>query len=119
MIDSILTSVKKYLGFEEEYTVFDEDIIMHINNVFNTLTQIGCGPEEGFVIADASTTWDDYNPGNPTKNLTVINMVKEYMFLKVKMIFDPPSSSAVSQAYENKAAECEWRIRIECDPAEE
>ena len=90
---SILTSIKKLLGIVEEYTHFDSDIIIHINTVFSILTQIGVGPSEGFSITDKTKTWTDFISGQ-----TNIELVKSYVFLKVKIIFDPPLSSVVEKS---------------------
>lgn len=110
-MESILTSIKKMLGITEEYTHFDADIIMHINSVFMILNQIGVGPEEGFFIEDETTTWFDYIQS--TKQLQI---VKSYMHLKVKLLFDPPSSSAVMECMKQMANEFEFRLNIAVDP---
>lgn len=107
-MESILTSIKKLLGITEEYAHFDNDIIMHINSVFMTLNQLGIGPEEGFSITSDEATWTDFL-GN-TKNLEA---VKTYVYLKVRMIFDPPASSYVLDAMKNQATELEWRLNIQ------
>lgn len=107
MSDSILTSTKKVLGITEEYTAFDVDILMHINSVFSTLNQLGIGPTDGFMIEDASLTWDDFLGGNLS-----INSVKTYVFLRVKMIFDPPSTSYVLSAMQEQIKELEWRLNV-------
>lgn len=109
-MESILTSIKKLLGIDEEYTHFDADLIMHINSVFMILSQMGVGPQEGFTISDASSIWDDYVP-----NLQNIEIVKSYMNLKVKLLFDPPTSSAVMEAYNRMIAEFEWRLNAAAD----
>lgn len=107
---SILTSTKKVLGLSEDYTVFDEDIIMHINSVFSTLTQLGVGPAEGFMIEDATAEWDDFIPGAPDD--PQFNSVKSYMFLKVSMLFDPPQTSYLITAKEKQIEELEWRLNV-------
>ena len=104
---SILTSVKKMLGITEEYTHFDPEIIMHINSVFMILNQLGVGPSEGFSIEDASALWTDFVP-----NIIRIESVKTYVFLKVKLLFDPPQNSTVLGSYEKQIAEFESRINI-------
>lgn len=109
-MDSILTSIKKMLGIAEEYTHFDEDIIMHINSVFMTLTQLGVGPAEGFSIRDDSAIWADFMPDSP-----VFESVKTYVFLRVKLIFDPPLTSAVIDSYERQIDEFEWRLCVSAD----
>ena len=89
-MESILTSIKKMLGITEDYTHFDADIIMHINSVFSILTQLGIGPEDGFVIQDDKAVWTDF-----IKDNSKMEAVKSYMYLKVKLLFDHPLSSAV------------------------
>ena len=86
MNESILTSIKKLLGITEECTDFNTDIIIFINSVFPTLLQLGVGPKEGFKIEDSSTKWSDYL-GDLDKRF---GTVKTYIYLKVKMVFDPP-----------------------------
>lgn len=113
-MDSILTSIKKLLGIEEEYTHFDADIIMHINSVFSDLTQIGVGPAEGFSIIDSGTTWREYTDNNPT-----ISNVKQYIYLKVKLVFDPPTNSSVLASYERMIGQLEWRLNVAVDPNKE
>lgn len=110
-MDSILTSVKKILGITEDYEHFDADIIMHINSVFLILQQMGVGPEIPFTITDKSAVWTDF-----TSDVDKIAMVKTYMGLKVRMIFDPPTQGSVAEAYKAQIAECEWRLNVACDP---
>lgn len=110
-MDSILQSIKKMLGLPSDYGVFDPDVIMNINMVFNILNQLGVGPEEGFSIYDESATWEDY-----LGDCRQLEMVKTYVYLKVKQIFDPGTSSALSTAIENQIAELEWRISVQVDP---
>ena len=112
-MDSILTSIKKLLGIEEAYTQFDQDIVMHINSVFPILTQLGVGPSTGFSIEDDSSTWDDF-----ITNPTVFNSVKTYMFLKVKLYFDPPLSSAAMESINLAISELEWRLNVAADPGQ-
>lgn len=102
---SILTSTKKVIGIAEDDTTFDLDIIIHINSVFATLQQIGVGPEEGFMIEDDSAEWDDYLEGD-----NGLNNVKTYMFLKVKLFFDPPQTSVLLTAMEKQVDQLEARI---------
>lgn len=109
-MESILTSVKKLLGISEEYVQFDDDIIMHINSVFLILTQLGVGPQNGFIIEDDSTQWTDF-----IEDPTQLQAIKSYMFLKVKMLFDPPLSSAVIEANNRLISEFEWRLNVAAD----
>ena len=113
-MDSILTSIKKLLGITEEYQHFDDDLIMHINSVFLVLTQLGVGPSEGFFIEDDSAEWSDFLE-DPTK----LQMVKSYVYLKVKLLFDPPLSSAVIEANNRMISEFEWRLNVAADTKEE
>lgn len=105
-MESILTSIKKLLLIAEDYTHFDADIIMHINSVFMTLTQLGVGPSQGFYIEDSSNEWAEFEP-DPAK----LQAIKTYMFLKVKLVFDPASiGSSTLAAYERQIQELEWRL---------
>lgn len=107
-MESILTSIKKLLGISEEYTHFDNDIIMHINTVLMVLNQLGIGPEEGFLIFDKSAMWNDFISSD-NKNL---HAIKTYVYLKVKLLFDPPLSSAVMEATNRLISELEWRLNV-------
>lgn len=110
-MDSILTSIKKTLGIVEEYTHFDEDLVMHINSVLSILNQIGVGPSEGFSIKDERDTWTDFIPGSQK-----LEFVKSYVYMKVKLLFDPPVSSAVIESTNRMLSELEWRIQVATDP---
>ena len=112
-MESILTSIKKLLGIAEDYEHFDTDLIIHINSVFSILTQLGVGPSEGFFITDKYAVWDDFLSEN-----TKIELAKTYVYLKVKMIFDPPQSSAVIDAMNRTISELEWRLNVSVDPGE-
>lgn len=108
--ESILTSIKKLLGIAEEYTQFDTDIIIHINTVFMTLQQLGVGPEEGFSIIDSEAVWTDF-----MENSILLNSVKTYIYLKVKLLFDPPLSSSTIECFNKIIAELEWRMNSKVD----
>ena len=105
--DSILTSIKKILGIPEEHEHFDTDIIMHINTVFMILNQLGVGPALGFQILDKTTMWDEY-----LENNSQLEAVKSYMGYKVRLMFDPPSSSAITESINRVISELEWRILV-------
>lgn len=109
-MDSILNSVKKLLGIAEENGTFDTDIIIHINSVFMILTQLGVGPKEGFSITDSSSSWSDFVLENKQ-----MEAVKSYMYAKVRLMFDPPSSSVALQSLNNVISELEWRLNVLCD----
>lgn len=106
-MDSILTSIKKMLGIAEEYTPFDIDIILHINSVFMILNQLGVGPAAGFRIEDDSATWSDF-----TEDKLDVEAVKSYIYLKVRLLFDPPSSSAAMESINRLISELEWRLNV-------
>ena len=107
-MESILTSIKKLLGIAEEYKQYDSDIVMHINSVFADLAMIGVGPSEGFVIWDDSSIWDDFASDD-----TLVNSVKSYMFLRVKLLFDVNSIGASTLTiYENQIAKWEWLLNV-------
>lgn len=109
-MDSVLLSVKKMIGVPKDYDVFDMDIIMHINTVFDALNQMGVGPEEGFSISDDSTEWSEFMTYGKNSE-----MVKSYMYLKVRMLFDPPSNSNLSNVIGEQIKEYEWRLLIFAD----
>lgn len=112
-MDSILTSIKKLLGISEEYEHFDADIMIHINTAFETLNQLGIGPDTPFYIQDKTDTWDEFKTNGQD-----IRSVKTYIYLKVKMIFDPPTNSVYSEAIKNEISELEWRMNVRVDPRE-
>ena len=104
-MNSILNNTKKILGIADTYTAFDEDIITHINTAFSTLTQLGVGPVEGYMIEDASDEWDDF-----VEDDLQYNAVRSYIFLRVRMLFDPPTTGYQLSAMENQIREMEWRL---------
>ena len=110
METSILTSIKKLLGVAEDYSEFDEDIMTHINSVFLNLTQLGVGPEEGFMIEDNTAEWVDF-----INDSVQLQAVKTYVYLKVKLLFDPPLSSSVTESINRTIAELEWRLNAAVD----
>lgn len=111
MEQSILTSTKKVLGLDESYSAFDLDIITHINSVLATLHQLGVGPDSGFSIEGDKEQWSDFMGNSPK-----LSLVKTFVYLRVRMIFDPPASSTAMNAMENQAKEIEWRINVMVDP---
>lgn len=114
-MESILTSIKKLLGMTEDYTHFDTDIIMHINTVFMVLKQLGVGPTRGFSIGDEYATWDEFIPPEDEN----FEAVKTYMYLKVRLMFDPPTSSALIESINRQISELEWRLNIEAESGSE
>jgi len=112
-MESILTSIKKLLGIEDEYTHFNPDIIIGINSALSILTQIGVGPSTGFSISDKTSTWSNF-----ISDLSKLELVKSYIHLKVRLLFDPPASSAVIDVINKQLIEFEWRLNIHVDPGE-
>jgi hypothetical protein len=108
--DSILDKTKKALGLAADYTAFDSEIILHINSVFSTLTQLGVGPIDGFEIEDNTTQWIDFTGGDKK-----LNLVKTYMYLRVRMLFDPPSIGSVIIHIEKEIEQLEWRLNVTVD----
>lgn len=108
MEPSILKSVKKVLGLEADYTAFDLDVLMHINSVFTILQQLGIGPDAGFAIEDDTATWDTFLGDDPK-----LNSVKSYIWLRVRMLFDPPQTSFHIQAVQEQIKELEWRLNVQ------
>lgn len=106
-MESILTSIKKLLGYDEDDTGYDEEIIMHINSVLMDLTQLGVGPPEGFEIEDELSTWQDFLGDNVKK----LSGVKTYIFMRVKLIFDSSTmGSALIESYNKQCDRFEWRL---------
>jgi hypothetical protein len=106
MKTSILKSTKKILGIEPDDTSFDLDIITHINSEFSTLTDLGVGPEAGFVIEDEYVEWESYLPDDQVK----LSKVKACVYLRARLLFDPPISSYLLDAIKEQLREAEWRL---------
>lgn len=112
--DSILLSIKKMVGLTDIYDVFDEDIITHINTAFFTLNQLGVSDEAPFRISGDSEVWSDY-----ISDENNFDAVKTYIYMKVKLVFDPPASSTVLQAYKDSINEYEYRLNVEAENLKE
>lgn len=108
--ESILTSVKKLLGIAEEYTQFDTDIIIHINTIFMALQQMGIGPKDGFSIIDENDLWTDF-----MEDSILLNSVKTYMYLRVKLLFDPPLTSSTVDSFNKLISELEFRMNSKAE----
>lgn len=104
-MDSILNSVKQSLGISEDVEHFDSDLIMHINSVFAILTQMNVGPDFGYIVTGEFDTWTDFYG-----NRKDLEFIKTYVYMKVRVIFDPPTSSVIMDALNNRITELEWRI---------
>lgn len=107
MSESILTSVKSTLGLLEDYDAFDVELVFHINSTLATLTQLGVGPLHGFSIANKTAIWSDFLPNEARHNL-----VKQYVGLRTKLLFDPPTPGYVHASFEKIIDELAWRIVV-------
>lgn len=107
MPQSILNSVKKVVGLAPDDPSFDLDILLHINSVFATLNQLGIGRDEGFLIEDDGPTWEVFLGEDPR-----YNFVKSYVYLRVRLLFDPPGTSFVIQSYQEQIKELEFRMSV-------
>ena len=105
---SILKSTKKTLGLGPDYDAFDHDVITHINTAFFTLNQLGVGPAEGFMIEDDEAEWNDFQAP-----MVMLNAVKTYLYLRVRLLFDTPENARHVQALEEQVEELEGRLRLE------
>lgn len=110
MIESILTSVKQTVGIEEAYTAFDHELTVHINSVFNTLHQLKVGPAFGFWIEDEKAKWEDF-----LEDDVLINQVRSYMTLRVRLLWDPPTNSFLVNSMKEQIKEMEWRLNVTTD----
>lgn len=108
-LDSILVSIKKLLGISKDYTAFDNDIIVHINSVLMICNQLGVGVYD-FQITGEDETWEDF-----INNKHLINAVRSYVYLKVRMMFDPPTHASVIESIAANIKELEWRINNEAE----
>jgi hypothetical protein len=107
MEESILLSTKKILGLDAAYKAFDLDVIIHINSAFSVLNQLGVGPTEGFSIEDESAQWDEF-----VVYPNQLNLVKTYIYLKVRMLFDPPGTSFLVESMNKQIDQYEWRLNV-------
>lgn len=106
-MDSILESVKKTLGIEPDDTAFNDELIIHINSVFMILQQLGIGPAVGFSISGSAETWSQFVP-----DASHTELVRSYMYSKVRLLFDPPQNSALLEAMKEQISEFEWRLAV-------
>ena len=108
MDSSVLNDIKKLLGLEPDYTCYDIDIIMFINSALAEVAQLGYGPNTGVRIESASETWEQILPDTTTQ----IELVKEFVYLKTRIIFDPPQSGTVLSSYNERIKELAWRLNV-------
>lgn len=109
-MDSILESIKERIGIATDDDSFDTDIVDLINSAFADLNDIGVGPSDGFSISNKSDRWDDF-----VEDVRVLSSVKDFIYLTVKLTFDPPTQSALLTSMENRLKKLEWRLNVKCD----
>lgn len=114
MEESIFESIKALLGPDASDDVFDQDILIHINSAIATLTQLGVGSGNGFVVTGSDESWNEFIGTDKTE----LNMVRSYIYMKVKIAFDPPTNSSVLTAYQEACKEYEWRLNVAVDPSD-
>lgn len=107
MTESILNTIKQMVGVEQDYDAFDMDLVVDINSAFYSLRQLGVGPTEGFTISDDVAKWNDF-----VEDKSLLGLVKTYIYLKVRMLFDPPTNSFLTSSIEKQISEYEWRLNI-------
>lgn len=106
-MESILNSIKQVLNINADDKTFDVDVIMHINAAFSTLSQLGVGPQDGLFVTSEAQTWSSFEvPENQ------LHMAKSYVFLKVKSLFDPPSTGFHTTAMDRQIEQFEWRLNM-------
>lgn len=115
MDNSILITIKKLLGVEPDDTSFDQDIIIGINTSIVTLAQLGVGEEGEFAVFGEEETWEDYLG----EMINKLALIKSFIHIKTKMLFDPPQSSVLLSAYEKQLDELQFRISVIVDPGKE
>lgn len=107
MTESILNTIKQMVGVEQDYDAFDMDLVVDINSAFYSLRQLGVGPTEGFIISDDVAKWNDF-----VEDKSLLGLVKTYVYLKVRMLFDPPTNSFLTSSIEKQISEYEWRLNV-------
>ena len=105
---SILVSIKRTVGIEPSYTIFDPELTLHINSVFAILHQLGIGPKEGFALVTGEEKWSEFQ----SSAIYPFNLIKTYMAIRVRLLFDRPDTSYAAEAMEKMAQEYEWRMMV-------
>lgn len=108
--DSILDTIKKLVGLDKNYGAFDMDLIVAINGVFMILNQLGVGPNKSFSIAGPNETWNDFS-----LDIDSMQLVKNDIYLRTRLLFDPPDTGVLHEAMERQIAEFEWRLKIQAE----
>lgn len=122
-MESVLVSIKKLLGIHDSYDAYDQDLIIFINSAFMVLNQLGIGPVHPFTISGVKETWNDFLPGIMplnangvgTQSIDDFQLVKSYVYLKVRLLFDPPDTGVLHEAMERQITEFEWRLSVQAE----
>ena len=114
MEESILKTIKQLIGCPDDFEQFDLDLIVHINSAFATLTQLGVGPKEGYRITGADNAWSEFED-----NVQKLSLIKDYVYIKTRLLFDPPTSGSLMDSLKEQLKEMEWRLYMLYDPISE
>lgn len=114
MEESILKTIKQLIGCPDDFEQFDLDLAIHINSAFAALTQLGVGPKEGYRITSPDNVWSEFEEDTQKSSL-----IKDYVYIKTRLLFDPPTSSALMDSLKEQLKEMEWRLYIMYYPVSE
>ena len=105
MEESILKTIKQLIGCPDDFEQFDLDLIVHINSAFATLTHLGVGPKEGYRITGADNVWSEFED-----DVQKLSLIKDYVYIKTRLLFDPPTSGSLMDSLKEQLKEMEWRL---------
>ena len=114
MEESILKTIKQLIGCPDDFEQFDLDLIVHINSAFATLTQLGVGPKEGYRITGSDNEWSEFED-----DAQKLSLIKDYVYIKTRLLFDPPTSGSLMDSLKEQLKEMEWRLYMLYDPISE
>ena len=114
MEESILKTIKQLIGCPDDFEQFDLDLIVHINSAFATLTHLGVGPKEGYRITGADNAWSEFED-----DAQKLSLIKDYVYIKTRLLFDPPTSGSLMDSLKEQLKEMEWRLYMLYDPISE
>ena len=114
MEESILKTIKQLIGCPDDFEQFDLDLMIHINSAFATLTHLGVGPKEGYRITGAYNVWSEFEDDSQK-----LSLIKDYVYIKTRLLFDPPTSGSLMDSLKEQLKEMEWRLYMLYDPISE
>lgn len=114
MEESILKTIKQLIGCPDDFEQFDLDLIVHINSAFATLTHLGVGPKEGYRITGADNAWSEFED-----DAQKLSLIKDYVYIKTRLLFDPPTSGSLMDSLKEQLKEMEWRLYMLYDTISE